>query len=61
MRYAICHDQGRDQWFVIDTAIADQVVGVHATRGAAVRHAMKEEEWWRGYDPVATGHNEAIA
>jgi len=53
MRYAIRYDTDSRKWVVIDTAIADQTVGMHLTAEAAVDHAFAEQELWRRHDPAA--------
>ena len=53
MRYAIRSDTDTVKWAVIDTAFADQRVGMHLTAEAAVDHAFAEQELWRRHDPAA--------
>ena len=52
MRYVIRYDIDHRKWAVIDTAVADQSVGMHQTAEAAIDHAFAEQELWRRYDPA---------
>ncbi len=52
MRCTILYDTEKEKWAVIDTALADQKVGLHQTAEAAVYHAFAEQELWRRYDPA---------
>jgi hypothetical protein len=52
LRYTIRYDTEKEKWAVIDTALADQKVGLHQTAEAAVYHAFAEQELWRCYDPT---------
>ena len=53
MRYSVRYAGDTKKWSVIDTAIANQVVGMHATKAAAYHQAFSEQERWRKLDPVA--------
>jgi hypothetical protein len=52
LRYTIRYDTEKEKWAVIDTALADQKVGLHQTAEAAVYHAFAEQELWQRYDPA---------
>ncbi len=52
MCYTIRYDTDNQKWTVIDTALADQKVGVHQTAQAAVYHAFAEQDLWRRHDPA---------
>ncbi len=52
MRYVVRYDRDSEKWAVVDTAVADQMIGVHKTADAAVDQAFGEQELWRRYDPT---------
>jgi len=49
MRYEVIFDMDHRQWLVVDRYVADQIVGVHKTEQAAVKHASSEERSWSIY------------
>jgi len=49
MRYSIRYYAATKQWFVIDTAIGIEVVGIYVSKTAALRHAKEGEERWLKY------------
>jgi len=49
MRYEVIFDMDHRQWLVVDRFVADQIVGVHKTEQAAVKHAASEERSWSIY------------
>ncbi len=53
MRYSVRYDSKSHRWSVIDTAIANQVVGNHGSKSKAYHQAIVEQERWRKFDPVA--------
>lgn len=53
MRYSVRYEGNAKKWSVIDTAIANQVVGTHVSKSEAYHQAIVEQERWRKYDPVA--------
>ena len=55
MRYKVQFEAVLHRWVVVDTAIADQVMGVHASENAAREQAGVEEDRWVHYDPTFLG------
>ncbi len=55
MRYKVQFETVLRQWVVVDTAIADQMMGVHASKAAACEQAAVEEDRWVHYDPTFLG------
>ena len=46
MRYSVRYNCSTKQWCVIDAFTNDQVIGTHATKGAAYDHAGFEQNRW---------------
>jgi hypothetical protein len=55
MRYKIEFDAKTARWLVIDTALANQQMGVHVSKLAALQQAATEERRWLTYDPLCSG------
>jgi len=51
MRFAVRYDRLRNSWDVIDTLSAEQTVGAHRQKMAAVTQAEAEEHRWRRFGP----------
>ncbi|MDP6787242.1 MAG: hypothetical protein QGI13_08975 [Rhodospirillales bacterium] len=49
MRYSVRYYAASRQWFVIDSAVGIEVVGIYGSKDAAVSHAKKSEEKWLRY------------
>ncbi len=49
MRYSVRYYAATKQWFVIDSAVGIEIVGMYGSKNAATRHAKKGEERWLKY------------
>ena len=49
MRYSVRYYAATKQWFVIDSAVGIEIVGIYGSKDAAIRHARKDEERWLKY------------
>jgi hypothetical protein len=49
MRYSVRYYAATKQWFVIDSAVGIEIVGMYGSKTAATRHAKKDEERWLKY------------
>ena len=52
MRFSVRYQSKQKNWAVIDTGVAEQIVGLHATKAAAYKQAFAEQERWRKLDPA---------
>ena len=55
MRYKVEFDSEITRWLVIDTVLANQQMGVHVSKLAALQQAAIEENRWLTYDPLCSG------
>lgn len=55
MRYKVEFDSETARWLVIDTGLANQRMGIHQSKLAALRQAVIEEKRWLTYDPLCSG------
>lgn len=49
MRYSVRYYAATKQWFVIDSAIGIEIVGIYGSKAAGLRHAKDAEERWHKY------------
>ena len=49
MRYSVRYYAATKQWFVIDSPVGIEIVGIYGSKTAAVRHARKGEQRWLKY------------
>ena len=49
MRYSVRYYAASKQWFVIDSAVGIEIVGIYDSKDAAIDHARKGEKRWRKY------------
>jgi hypothetical protein len=52
MRYSVRYYAASRQWFVIDSSVGIEIVGMYGSKNAAVRHAKESEEKWLRYGRV---------
>ena len=52
MRYSVRYDAVANQWLVLDTGIAIQVVGIYSSEVEAIEFAKKREERYMKYGRV---------
>jgi hypothetical protein len=61
MRYTVHYDRTAQRWLVLDTGVASQVVGIHASEPAALEQASVEENRWVKFKPLYLATTEALA